>query len=62
MSKFTAKERALPLPPQTPGVSRMADDSTWLDAEDVQASANRCNNLTGPARSMCYKALYDVTY
>jgi hypothetical protein len=62
MSEISAKEPPHALPLQRPGVSRRADASVWLGSEAVEASANRCQGLTGPARSMCYKAVYDITY
>jgi hypothetical protein len=60
MSEISAKETTLALPPQRPGVPRLADASGWLGSDAVQASRS-CGDLTGPARSMCY-SMQGVTY
>jgi hypothetical protein len=61
------------VPPQSPPVFRDPLAADRPDDPDdggyghgarslggVQASQSQCDNLTGPARSMCYAALYGV--
>lgn len=61
-----------PTPPQTPGIVRdvLGRETEHPDrdrpggaassAGGVLASQTRCDDLRGPARSMCYASLYGV--
>jgi hypothetical protein len=47
-------------PPQSMPITRGLTAARDAATHGVAASQSRCSNLTGPAQSMCYAALYGI--
>jgi hypothetical protein len=60
MSKISSEKILNLVPPQTPGVPRLADAGGWQGDGGVEASGV-CSKLRGPARSLCFAMKHGIS-